>query len=489
MNNKINYFLALCFIGLTLSSFAKRGKPNILFIFSDDQTFETIGINGQEKVKTPNLDRLTKQGVTFTHTYNMGAFGPAVCVASRVMLNSGGHLWKASNVLRKCMNGEKKSWSTLMSDAGYETYMTGKWHIPLSAPEVFDHTINVRLGMPKQTPKGYNRPVEGEDPANAWYPWDKKNGGFWQGGKHWSEVLADDGVNYIEQAAKEEKPFFMYMAFNAPHDPRQAPKEYVDMYPLDQIDLPKNYQAQYPDMNPQAVPKVRDENLAPFPRTEYAIKVHRQEYYASITYMDKQIGRILDALEKSGKADNTWIIFTSDHGLAVGRHGLVGKQNMYEHSMRAPFIICGPKLKKNKKIDTPIYIQDAMATSLEIAGIEKPDYVDFKSVLPLIEDSNQKSYEAIYGAYMGTQRMVMKNDWKLIVYPKLKKYKLFDLSKDSFEMNDLSKNTKYAEKFEEMKQLLEHMMDEQEDPMRSIEEANFNYRPISNRVKGKKANH
>lgn len=469
MKNILNLVLLL----LVINIYGQTEKPNILFIFSDDQSFETLNANEQDKLITPNLDRLANEGTTFTHAYNQGSWAGAVCVASRSMLLTGSHLWNAKSDLKKWKKKETKVWPQLMSEQGYTTYMSGKWHVPIPVTEVFDITKNVRAGMPKTVTKAYNRPKKGEDPSIAWYPWDTKNGGFWEGGKHWSAVLGDDGVEFINEAAKDETPFFMYLAFNAPHDPRQSPKEYIDMYPLDQIEVPENYQDLYPDMGVNGVPKIRDEKLAPFPRTEYSIKVHRQEYYASITYMDAQIGCVLKALEDSGKADNTWIIFTSDHGLALGHHGLVGKQNMYEHSMRAPFIICGPEAKANVKIDTPIYLQDAMATSLELAGAQKPNYVEFKSVLPLMKDTNKKNYNAIYGAYMGTQRMVILGDWKLIAYPKLKKNKLFNLSEDPLEINNLGSNPMYANKLKELLLALEKMMDEQNDPMSSILAADY----------------
>lgn len=470
LNNKIFTF---CLFWISLLSLAQEKKPNILFIFSDDQCFETIGVNGQTIVETPNLDKLTKSGTTFTHAYNMGSWSGAICVASRSMLITGTSLWQAQNAVKKVKNKEQMSWPEMMSQGGYTTYMSGKWHVPVSVSTLFDVTKNVRAGMPKTVKKAYNRPVIGEDTDNAWYSWDKANGGFWEGGKHWSAVLADDGVEFIEKVKNDDKPFFMYLAFNAPHDPRQAPKAYIDKYPLDKIALPENYQDLYPDMGENTVPKIRDENLAPYPRTEYAIKVHRQEYYASITYMDEQIGRILDALEKSGKADNTYIIFTSDHGLAVGHHGLVGKQNMYEHSLRVPFIINGPKVKAGSKINTPIYLQDAMATSLELAKQNIPDYVAFKSVLPLMKDDKKRNYDAIYGAYQGKQRAIIKGNWKLIVYPMIKKKKLFNLLDDEFEMNDLSTNPKYLNKLTEMTDLLEREMDKNDDPMSSIAEADY----------------
>lgn len=472
--------LNLVLLSICLKMNCQTEKPNILFIFSDDQSFETIGVNGQTIVETPNLDRLTKSGTTFTHAYNQGSWAGAVCVASRAMLITGTSLWNARTAIKKVKQKKQFSWPELMSKAGYKTYMSGKWHVPIPVKSVFDITKNVRAGMPKSIKKAYNRPVEGENPNTAWLPWDRANGGFWEGGKHWSEVLANDGMQFIEKAKNDEKPFFMYLAFNAPHDPRQAPKEYIDKYPLNKIKLPENYQDAYPDMGINGVPKIRDEKLAPFPRTPYAIKIHRQEYYASITYMDAQIGRILDALEKSGKINNTYIIFTSDHGLAVGHHGLVGKQNMYEHSMRAPFIISGPNIKVDKKIDTPIYIQDAMATSLELATITKPDYITFKSVLPLIKNNKKNNYEAIYGAYIGIQRMIIKDQWKLIVYPKLKKKKLFHLLEDKFEMNDLANNSNYSHKVKEMTELLEAEMNMNNDPMTSLEAADYT---ISKKVK------
>src|SRR5690606_15437259 len=131
--------------------------------------------------------------------------------------------------------------------------------------------------------------------------------------------------------------------------------------------------------------RIRDEQLAPFPRTEHAVKVHRQEYYAIITHLDAQIGRILDALEASGQAENTYIVFTSDHGLACGHHGLMGKQNMYEHSMRVPFVVVGPGVTAGQRIDAPIYVQDIMPTTLEWAGAKVPEGVDFRSLVPLLQ--------------------------------------------------------------------------------------------------------
>lgn len=422
-------FLVLC--AATLLRAAE--KPNVLFIFSDDQSHETIRALGHTDIDTPNLDRLVNRGTTFTHAYNMGSYSAAVCVASRAMLISGRTIWH-TNVSEK----ERKAgrlWPQRMAAAGYETYFTGKWHIEADAAKAFDHSADIRAGMPSATPEGYQRPMPGK--PDPWSPSDPKFGGYWKGGKHWSEVVGDNSIGFLEQAAKSEKPFFMYLAFNAPHDPRQSPKEYVERYPLDRIKMPQTFMPEYPQREMIGAGKgLRDEKLAPFPRDDHAIKVNRQEYYAIITHMDAQVGRILDALEKSGKADNTYIIFTSDHGLACGHHGLMGKQNMYDHSLRVPFIVNGPGVKAGLKIDAPIHLQDAMATALDLAGAKRED-VEFQSLRPLLA-GEKGGLDAVYGAYMDLQRAVIHDGWKLILYPKAKVAKLYHLTEDPQEMKDLA---------------------------------------------------
>ncbi len=312
---------------------------------------------------------------------------------------------------------------------------------------------------------GYNRPLSEKD--TTWSPTDKKFGGFWVGGKHWSEVLKDDAIGFIEQAKVKDEPFFMYLAFNAPHDPRQAPQEYLDMYPLEKISLPKSWLPMYPYKDSIGNgPGLRDEALAPFPRTEYATKTHIKEYYALITHLDNQIGAILDELDASGKMDNTYIIFTSDHGLAMGRHGLLGKQSQFDHSIRPPFMIVGPNVPKGNKVNADIYLQDAMATSLDLAGVDKPGYVYFNSIMDFVNGNRTKSYyDAIYGGYVSTQRMIRKDGFKLMVYPKLKKLLLFDMENDPEEMYDLADKSEYQEKIDMLYLDLLQLQKELNDPL------------------------
>lgn len=472
---------------------ASAERPNIVFIFADDQSPKTIGAYGNENIKTPNLDRLARDGVNFTNAYNMGAWNGAVCQASRAMLNTGLSVWKA-HAMDKIMaqgKGVDKTWAQMMERQGYRTYMTGKWHVSADAAEVFQTVRHVRPGMPRDgwnhdaveklfaalragngsqesyhdfMPVGYNRPLSKDD--HSWSPTDPKFGGYYQGGKHWSEVLKDDALAFIDEAKRGDDPFFMYLAFNAPHDPRQAPQEYQDLYDAQSLPLPESWQPLYPQAEEIGNgPSLRDAALVPFPRTEYATRVHLKEYYALISHLDTQVGEILKALQASGKMDNTYIIYTADHGLAVGEHGLFGKQNMYEHSVRTPFIILGPNLTGGRTVDADIYLQDAMATSLELAGADKPEHVFFHSVMPLAtSESTSSAYNEIYGAYVKSQRMIKRDGFKLIAYPKANKVKLFDLKNDPEEMHNLADDPTHAKHvrdlFEQLLALQDRMGDE-----------------------------
>ncbi|MGB5263808.1 MAG: sulfatase-like hydrolase/transferase [Lutimonas sp.] len=467
-------------------------KPNIVFILTDDQTYNSIHALGNNEIATPAIDKLVNAGTTFTSAYNMGSWSGAVCVASRTMLNSGRTVWRANEYRKMPLDSNKieKTWSRILAKNGYQTYMTGKWHVEVPVDSVFKTVKHERPGMPKDTwdhdlmvakfdslitigsqdyesimPVGYNRPKGVND--KSWSPSDSEFGGFWKGGKHWSEVLKDDAIQFIDSAKLSEDPFFMYLAFNAPHDPRQAPESFLSRYSIDQLSVPKSFLPEYPYRNGiQNGNQLRDEALAPFPRTEYAIKKHIQEYYASITYTDYQIGLILEALQKSVNMDNTYIIFTSDHGLAMGRHGLLGKQNLFDHSIRAPLIIVGPDIPKSEMNNSDVYIQDIMATTLEIAGIDKPSYIEFNSFLDQAKEKKQNNnYDAIYGAYLNVQRMIRKDGFKLIVYPEINKILLFDLKNDPEEMVNLSNEKEYAKKVKLMFEDLIVAQYEMEDPL------------------------
>lgn len=457
----------VCFIILANFGLARQ-QPNIVFIFADDLGYHDVGAYGNTEVRTPNIDALARQGIKFTRAYNMGSWSGAVCIPSRTMLNTGQYVWNAKDAYDeeyKKIRQQGDFWSLKLKQAGYETYFTGKWHVPgLDPADLFDHVVHVRPGMPNQTEAGYDRPKEGE--KDKWSPYDRKFGGFWKGGTHWSEVFAEDAINFIGHASERKKPFFMYLAFNAAHDPRQSPKEYVDSYDPSELKIPLNYLPEYPYKDVMGAGRnLRDERLAPFPRTEYAVRVHRQEYYAIISHMDEQIGHILDELESKGKLENTILVFTADHGLAVGQHGLMGKQNMYEHSIRVPFIIAGPGIPSGQTKKASIYLQDAAPTTIELARGEVPDSYQFKSLLPLIHGEQTQLHPAIYGTYLDKQRSVTEWPYKLILYPDIAKVLLYNLEEDPYELQDLADETESKPIIRRLMQRLTELQDDTGDEL------------------------
>lgn len=476
---------ASCKIQKNVQNEEKSIRPNFIFIISDDQRFDAIGFNSNNQVRTPNLDKLAENGAVFTNTYNMGAWGGAICIASRSMIITGKSVWNVKSQLEDSSNISNaiiNSWPRIFKKNGYNTFMTGKWHVQLPVDEIFDSVKTLRPGMADDNrvlfssglsrwkneteditklkdymPIGYGRPINEFD--SSWKADDSIHGGFWEGEKHWSEVLADDAIGLIDDAKEKKTPFFMYLAFNAPHDPRQSPKKFLDMYPIDSIKLPPNYAPQHPYFEEIGnMPEVRDEALAPYPRTKYAIKKHLQEYYAAITHMDEQVGKILSHIRKNDLNQHTYIIFTSDHGLAIGQHGLMGKQSLYDHSMRVPMIISGPNIQKGSRYSQDIYLQDIVPTTLDFADINIPDEIDFNSFKDILDDSPTKQINnGIYGTYgccannyFDYQRIIRKDGYKLMFFPKNGRLELYNVEKDIYEVNNLANDKTYHDKIADL---------------------------------------
>jgi arylsulfatase A-like enzyme len=450
-------------------------RPNFLFFIADDLTFRVLQSPVHAEVKTPHLDRLAESGCSFTHCFHQGSWSGAVCVPSRTMLNTGLSTFKAENSIPANESFAYLTWGQTFRKAGYDTFITGKWHLDaVSLQRSFAEQAAVAPGFLPTTKDVYERPAAG----NNWNPADESLAGHWLHTevannetrpqiKHSSSVYADAAAEYLKtKAATRQTPFFMYVGFNAPHDPRQAPQKFLDLYPLEQVKVPPNYLPSQPF--DEDLPNDRDEMLAPFPRTEFVVKTHRREYYAIISHMDEQVGRVLAALEASGKAKNTYVIFTADHGLAVGEHGLMGKQNQYECTMRVPMLMRGPGIKAGKKVDELVYQHCMFATTCELAGIPVPSHVEFASLTPMLTDDEPKPmYDAVFGWLMAVQRSVRTKKYRLIFYPRLSRYQLFDMQMDPWEMVDLQSDPKFASVLEEMKGRLGTLQRRLGDPMYS----------------------
>ena len=411
-----HYTSFICWICFVVGSTA-LAQPNILFIESDDQSNQAVGAYGNKAMKTPNIDKLAKAGVAFSAAYNMGCWSPAVCIPSRTMLFYGKHLWEAQKITKA---NAPLSLPERLKSVGYTTYMTGKWHVWGKPPHtIFDSLGSVQPGQLKtyHTPQGHATDITGQEAA---------------------QFIA----NYQSDA-----PFFLYVAFNAPHVPRQTSQAYYDYYPAEQVKLPPSvvHGPLHPDV---------EYNYTKSPLNLSHMRQRVMQNNAMVTHMDDRIGDILAALKASGQYENTIIVFTSDHGINFGENGVAGKVCLYEPSVTAPLIISGPGIPEGKAFDERVYLQDVAPTLLSLVGASLPQKSVFQSLLPIIEKS-KKPRKAIYLGMMDSQRAIIAKNQKLILYPKSGRLELYHLEHDPWETNNLS-DKPFAKK--QIKSLMKHMV-------------------------------
>mgnify|MGYP005837978179 FL=1 len=427
-------------------------KPkNVLFLFSDDQRFDTIHALGNKEIRTPVLDRLTEEGFTFTHAFIMGSTHPAVCMPSRAMLMSGRGLWRTPVNLENV-----QTWPEVFRRHGYHTFGVGKWHNGApSYARSFEAGGAIFFGGMHDH---FAIPVFDFHPDGKYPSQDRKIGK-----KFSSELFADEAIRFLK-TYKEDRPFFAYISFTSPHDPRTPPGEFSRMYAPETVALPPNFMPEHPFDNGEL--KIRDELLASFPRDPQDIRRQIAEYYGMISHLDAQVGRILETLEETGLASQTLVIFASDNGLAVGRHGLMGKQNLYEHSIRVPLILKGPGVEAGKRSDALVYLFDLFPTIAEWLDVPLPDGVEGKSLLPVLRGEVAEVRDAVYAAYRDWQRAVREKRWKLIRYRvgEERHTQLFDLAEDPWELHNLADRAEYQAERTRLEERLNALQKEWGDP-------------------------
>jgi arylsulfatase A-like enzyme len=429
-------------------------RPNVLFILTDDQTYNGVAALGNPEIKTPNLDTLARHGTSFANTRLFGANNGAVCAPSRAMLMTGRTFYDLPQSVVIAWSGPKEkrgdcpydTFPEVFRKAGYETFGTGKQH---NGTKIFTRGFSAGGmiffgGMHPMRKGGHLKPVVNDfDPSGAYTA-------PYVGGKFSTELFTDAAVGFLKQHDASKAPFMMYVAYSAPHDPRMAPQKYKDMYPPEKITLPENFLPEHPFDN--GALRIRDENLAPHPRTPERTREEIAGYYAMITHVDAEVGRIFKVLEERGMAGNTIIVMAGDNGLACGQHGLLGKQNLYEHSIGVPLIIAGKGLPVGRVIQAPCYLHDVYPTLCELAGLEIPESVTSKSLVPLLEGKARSLRDAHFHAFTKTQRAVRVGDWKLIRYNVKGKQttQLFNLARDPMEMNNLAERAEHKNKVAEL---------------------------------------
>ncbi len=486
MKNAIQ-ILALMMASLGSGAVAADGpQPNILFIIADDQSpMDLRCYNSQASMQTPVIDQLAKEGMVFDAAYHMGAFVGGVCTPSRHMIMCGRTLWHlpiGPGAKAHCPpNLEQNTMAAVFNRAGYSTMRTCKNGNSYQAANL---QFTVRHDATKR-------------------------GGTAETGSAWH---AEQVLNYLNdrQASKDTKPFLIYYGFSHPHDTRDGTPELLAKYgatnhtdkqslpPTNakQPALPPNYLPAHPF--PHGHPSLRDEVAVSGVWERRDPQTMRNEigrYDACSENIDIQIGRVLEKLEAMGELDNTYVFYTADHGMAVGRHGLQGKQNLYEHTWRVPYIVKGPGIQPSSRAPGNIYLLDTLATLCDLAGIGVPESNEGLSFKPVLDGKERAVRDVMFGTYCGGtkpgMRSVRKGDWKLIEYDVMdgtvREQQLFHLAENPNEFLaqhhdpavvaltgvtpepnqiNLAGDARYAEKLAEMEGLLLAEMRRLDDPYR-----------------------
>lgn len=446
-----------------------KNKPNILFFFTDDQRFDTLNALGNAQIHTPNLDELVGRGTTFTHAHIPGGTSGAVCMPSRAMLHTGRTLFHIDREGQSIPQTHPTLGECFRS-SGYATFGTGKWHNGRSSyarsflcgDEIFFGGMGDHWNVPayRFDPTGNyeGRCPYVQDPSHSNALKFRKCDHI-EAGKHSTDLFVDASISFLNKQ-NASTPFFMYVSLMAPHDPRTMPERFLKMYAPDEIPLPENFLSEHPIDTGSL--KVRDEMLASFPRDPNEIRRHIAEYYAMISHLDHAFGRLVAALKAKGQLDNTIIVFAGDNGLALGQHGLMGKQNLYDHSVRVPLIFAGPGIPEGAKSDSLAYLLDIFPTLCELTDVDVPESVEGKSLAPCLFEDGALPRSALYLAYRDTIRGITDGHHKLIEYA-CGATQLFDLLEDPAEKEDISNANKSESIVKEMRKMLFDLSQEWDD--------------------------
>jgi arylsulfatase len=437
-------------------------SPNIVFIITDQQRFDTLAAAGFGYMITPNLDRLAREGVLFTSMY---VTAPS-CAPSRASLFTGLYP-HTTGVFR---NDERwtHTWVQQLADSGYHTVNVGKMHTsPFEAPYGF-HERHVTENKDRAHPalpyfldnwdkavwsRGYEKPSRVTYRRRDDYR--TSLGAF-----VWNLPADLHSDNFVPNLAahwldtwRGAAPFFLQVGFPGPHPPYDPTQDSLDLYAGRPIPMPVVDRASI-DAEPAPLKRLRQQHLD----TDHDAVVHlddateaqqrrqREHYYANVTMIDTQVGNLIDALDRRGVLADTVIIFTSDHGDCLGDHGHSQKWTMYEESVHVPAIVWSPgRVAAGRTVDDLVSLFDLGPTVLELAGLQPPRYMEARSLLPYLTDAAADPRRYVFAEHandmilQGTEFMTMIRDtrWKLVHFVDSNEGQLFDLYADPGELRTL----------------------------------------------------
>lgn len=432
----------ICLLPLVAAA-QEQPKRSVLFILTDDMQRTSIASWGNADTATPNIDALTRRGASFSHCYTNGAIQGALSMPSRAMIMTGCTLYELNQDGRVILP-QTTTLPEELRTAGYRTFATGKWHSDYeSFARSFSEGANLFFGgMHTYQSGGHTAPrlVNFDSTGNY------KSQIPFVATEFSSKVYADGAIQFLESTRSDERPFFAYVAFTSPHDPRLAHPDYGYRPADESITLPTNYRPSHPfdngDMN------VRDEIYIPAPRTQATVKHELADYYGMVNEVDVQIGRVLSAIE--GR-DDIIVVFAADNGLAMGQHGLMGKQNLYEHSIGVPLVICADEFTSGSNRKDLCYLSDIAPTLRSMLGLPQSRAA---SGISLTDTAQSRS--DLWLAYSNIQRAVVELPYKYIVYSVggVTTEQLFNIETDPLEWTNLASDPAQKSRIEAMREKL-----------------------------------
>jgi choline-sulfatase len=444
-------------------------KPNILIVMTDHQRADTA-LPDHPSI-TPNLDRLAEEGVTFTNAYCPSPH----CCPARATFFSGLYpsrhgVWNNicnRQALSRGLNEGVRLWSDDLAEAGYNLHYTGKWHVSVEeSPRDrgwTEHTVSAVKGThhgvtweryqevaqePEDTERGEGEILRPGYWTNRLYGTSERTG------DHDQQVF-NEALDLIPELAEEEAPWGLYVGWTGPHDPYVVPERYLDLYDLDDIPLPPSYRDEMAD-KPAIYQRMRQMRFGQL--SEREVREAIRHFWAFCTYLDDMFGEILKALEATGQADNTIVLYISDHADYAGEHGLFAKGiPCFQGAYHIPAVIRWPNGIRNpgRQVDAFVSEADFAPTFIEMAGLEADRYFTGASLMPFLQEEDPETWrDAIHTQCNGvelyyTQRSVMTRDYKY-TYNGFDWDELYDLRADPHEMHNLTDDPLYEDVKREM---------------------------------------
>ena len=450
-------------------------SKNLLILLSDEHNKRMLGVSGHSHVKTPNLDKLANEGTLFNNAY----CNSPICVPSRAILATGRYnaeigYWDNADPY----DGNIPSWGHRAVQGNCDAVSIGKLHfLDDQAPTGFSEQINPLnvvggvgdlLGLIRQelpVRKGAANMAKDVGSGETTY-------------SNYDKQIAEDAKNWISNRKKSDKPWVLFVSFVCPHFPLIAPEEFYNMYPESEVPWPLLYEESQRSSHPYYEAMRKCMNYDDY-FDEEKVRKATSAYFGLCSFLDYNIGTVLSALDNSDFANNTNIIYTSDHGDALGMRGMWGKSTMFEESAGVPMIIKGPNLPVSKKVKTPVSLVDIFPTvidSLELDKNIKDDNLPGKSLLTIAneDDDYQRVVLSEYHAAASPVGafMLRKGKYKYVYFAEGYKPQLFNLEEDQFEENDLALDQNFSNIVDDFYKDLLDICDPEEVNKRAKKEQN-----------------